>query len=139
MDPVLGAELLVKMAHVQVKVLLPVKPQHLLGLRQWHTLLAWPAATPVDQSVVAVFFIALSPTPHLSVADADDLRRLPPVDLLPHRSQDYFLHLHRPLHSGPRYVPTLSRMDTSSPPAKRTFHVLTSPDISCANDKGRPD
>src|SRR5271170_668541 len=37
------------------------------------------------------------------------------------------------------YVPTLSRMDTSSPPAKRTFHVLTSPDISCANDKGRPD
>ena len=71
MDPVLGAELLVKMAHVQVKVLLPVKPQHLLGLRQWHTLLAWPAAPPVDQSVVAVLFIALSPTPHLSVADAE--------------------------------------------------------------------
>ncbi len=58
MDPVLAAELLVKMAHVQVKVLLPVKPQHLLGLPQWHAFgLAGRAA---DQSVVALFFIALA-------------------------------------------------------------------------------
>src|SRR5271170_5790983 len=33
------------------------------------------------------------------------------------------------------YVSTLSRMDTSSPPAMRTFHLLSPPDISCANDR----
>jgi hypothetical protein len=29
----------------------------------------------------------------------------------------------------------LPRMEPSSPPAKRTLHLLTDPDIPCANDK----
>jgi len=128
MDPVLGAELLVKMAHVEVKVLLPVKPQHLLSLRQRHTLFAGPAAPTVDQPIVAAFFIALSPAPHLTVADANDLRCLPPADLLRHRSQDYLLHLHRPLHCGPRI-----RLHALS-----HGHILAAryADISCANSAG---
>src|SRR5580704_4868540 len=32
------------------------------------------------------------------------------------------------------YVSTLTCMEISSPPAKRTFHVLIPPDISCVND-----
>src|SRR5450631_878823 len=31
----------------------------------------------------------------------------------------------------------LSRMAPSSPPEKRTFHLLKTPDILCANDSGR--
>src|ERR1035438_8576860 len=32
----------------------------------------------------------------------------------------------------------LSRMAPSSPPAMRTFHLLKTPDILCANDTGQP-
>jgi hypothetical protein len=32
----------------------------------------------------------------------------------------------------------LSRMDPSSPPEKRTYHLLKTPDILCANDSGHP-
>jgi hypothetical protein len=34
----------------------------------------------------------------LSSTDPQNLRRLPPVDPFRHRSQNYFLYLHRPLH-----------------------------------------
>jgi hypothetical protein len=67
------------------------------------------------------------------VAEADNLRRLPAGDLLGHGSHNYFLYLHRPLHRGLR-VGNLLCMLLPSPPAKRTDHLLTQPEISCAND-----
>jgi len=100
LDPVLLHQLLVKMAHVQIEILLPIQPQHLLHLGQRHPPTTRPAPPPVHQPVIAVRFVSLPPAAHRPVADADDLRRLPPADLLRHGPQNHFLYLHRPLHGG---------------------------------------
>jgi len=65
----------------------------------------------------------------------DDLGRLPPRNLLRHGPQNHFLHFHRPLHCGLRVTDHASHGLLPSPPAKRTDHVLSQPDISCANAK----
>ncbi len=100
-EAVLLAELLMKMAHVQVEMLLPIKPQHLFDKRHRHPLLVW-LAPPIDQPVVAMLFIPLPLAPHRPVADADDLCRLPPADLLCHRSQITSCTFIAPLHRRPR-------------------------------------
>jgi hypothetical protein len=41
------------------------------------------------------FLVALPSASHVPVADADNLRCLPPGDLLGHGSQNYFLYFHR--------------------------------------------
>jgi hypothetical protein len=66
--------------------------------------------------------------------DDDDLGRLPPCNLLRHGSQNHFLYFHRPLHCGLPVKDHASHRLLPSPPAKRTDHVLSQPDISCAND-----
>jgi len=80
----------------------------------------------VKQSAKAKFLIALPPTPHLPIADADDLRRLPPGDLLRH---------------PPKSLPVLS---WPAPWRPSTFPCLAWPptlaarkaDISLANSTG---
>ena len=74
------------------------------------------------------------PTTHGTVADPDDLRRLPPGDLLRHRPQNYFLYLHSPLRRGPRVAFHAWHGLLLSPPAKAADHVLTQPDNRCANN-----
>src|SRR5215469_16463875 len=61
----------------------------------------------------------------MPVAKTQDLGRLPPRDLLRHRSQNHFLYLHRPLHGGLRVRVHASHGLLLSPSVKRTFHVLT--------------
>src|SRR5215470_12177478 len=90
--------------------------------------------SPVQQPVVPLFYVALPPPPHMPVADAQYLRRLPPGNLLGHRLQHDVLYFHRPLHRGPRVRVHACHALSSSPPAKRTSHVLSQPDISCATD-----
>src|SRR5205807_5438516 len=79
---------------------------------------------------------SLPSAPHVPVADADDLRCLPPRDLLRHGPQNHFLYFHRPLHRGLRVREHACHVLLPSPPEKRTDHVLSQPDISCANDTG---
>ena len=50
------------------------------------------------------------------------------------RLQHHVLYLHRPLHRGPRISFHAPHGLPSSPPAKRTYHLLSQPDISCAPD-----
>ena len=102
LDPMLRAQLLMEMAHIQVEVPLPVQPEHLFRLCQRHPLLARTTPPPIHQPVITVLLVPLPPAPHLPVADPDDLRCLPPADLPRHRPQNHFLHFHRPLHCGPR-------------------------------------
>src|SRR5260221_12083962 len=45
-----------------------------------------------------------------------------------------YLYFHRPLHRGLRVRNHASHGLLLSPPEKRTDHVLSQPDISCAND-----
>src|SRR5207253_2699086 len=78
--------------------------------------------------------IPLPPAPHRPIAETNDLGRLPPRDLLRHGSQNHFLYFHRPLHCGLPVTDHASHGLLPSPPAKRTHHVLSQPDISCAND-----
>src|SRR5258707_9884558 len=82
---VLLLQLLVKMLHVQVKISISIQPQNLLHLSQRDSLGRRLTPPPVEQSVIAELFVALMPAPHLPVADANDLRRLPPRNLLCHR------------------------------------------------------
>jgi hypothetical protein len=89
---------------------------------------------PVSSQLVRQLHLALPPTPHVPVADPQDLRCLPPRDLLRHGSQNHILYFHRPLHRGLRVTIHASHGLLPSPPAKRTYHVLSQPDISCATD-----
>src|ERR1019366_5066225 len=133
-DAVLLPQLLVKMLHVQIEILFPVEPQHSLHLGQRDALGRRPAPPPVEQPVIAKLFVALMPAPHLPIADADDLGCLPPRDLLRQGPQNHFLYLHRPLHCGLRVRIHAWHGLLLSPPEKRTDHVLSQPDISCATD-----
>src|SRR5260370_41804170 len=63
---------------------------------------------PIKQSVIAELLVTLAPAPHVPIADSDDLRCLPPRDLLRHRSQNHFLYLHRPAPSRPSCKRTCS-------------------------------
>ena len=75
-DAVLLHELLVKVPHVQIEVLLPVDPSNLLHLRHRHSMGRRLASSPLDQSILAELIVALPPTPHMPITDADDLGSL---------------------------------------------------------------
>src|SRR5947207_9014677 len=131
---VLGAQLLMKMPHVQIEILLPVESQNLFHQRHGDSLGRRLPPPSIEQPVIAELFVALPPTSHVPVANAHDLRCLPPRDPFRHRPQAYFLYFHRPLHRGLRVKNHASHGLSPSPPEKRTDHVLSQPDISCAND-----
>src|ERR1019366_6245011 len=131
---VLGHQLLVKVAHVQVEILLPVQLQYLLHLRQRHPLGRRLAPPPVIQTANPELLVALPPAPHLPVANADDFCCLPPRDLPGDGSQNHFFYFHGPLHRGLAVRDHVLHALLPLPPAKRTLHVLFQPDISCATD-----
>src|SRR6476661_3752571 len=79
-DLVFLAELLMKVPHVQIEVLVPVQTQNLFGLLLRHSSAAW-LPPPVKQALVAFFLIALPPSSQLPLTDAAQLRCLPPLDL----------------------------------------------------------
>src|SRR5580692_12284534 len=135
--PVLGLQLLVKVLQVQIEILFPVQREHFLHRRPRHPATRGLAPPPVQQSVVALFDVALPPSPHMPVADAQNLRRLPPRDLLRHCLQHHVLYFHCPLHRGPRISFHAPHGLSSSPPPNRTYHVLSQPDISCATDTAK--
>src|SRR5207244_1582454 len=97
---VLCAQLLMKMPHVQIEILLPIESQNLLHQGQGDSLGRGLPPPSIEQPVIAELFIALAPATHVPVANADDLRCLPPRDPFRHRPQDYFLYSHCPLHRG---------------------------------------
>src|ERR1019366_2166663 len=134
LDFVCAVQLLVKMPHVQIKMPIAVESQHLLHQGHRHPFRRGLALPPVEQTVIAKLFIALSPAPHLPIANADDLGRLPPRDLLRHGSQNDFLYFHRPLHCDLRVTEHALHGLLPSPPEKRTHRLLSQPDISCPND-----
>src|SRR5215470_4682548 len=131
----LGLQLLMEMLHVQIEILFPVEREYFLHRCHRHSATRGLAPAPVQQSVVTLFHVALPPAPHVPVADAQYLRRLPPGNFLCHRLQHHVLYFHRPLHRGPRVGIHASHGLLLSPPAKRTYHVLSQPDISCATDR----
>src|ERR1700730_3260416 len=90
-------------------------------------------AAPVKQPAKAKLLVALPPASHVPVADADNLRRLPPSDLLRLWLAQILPSLSLPAHRGLRvgddvvHAPPLTACQADR-------HLLTHPDISCAND-----
>src|SRR5438067_5329624 len=76
---VLGAQLLMKMSHVQIEILLPVESQNLFHQRHGDSLGRRLPPPSIEQPVIAELFVALPPTTHVPLANADDLGRLPPL------------------------------------------------------------
>src|SRR5713226_9448625 len=135
LDLMVGHQLLVKMPHVQIVIPLAIESQHLLHHPQRDSLRRRPTPPAIKQSVIAELLVTLPPAPHVPVTDANNFRRLPPRDLLRHCPQYHFLYFHRPLHRGLRIRNNASHGLLSSPPEKRTYHVLTQPNISFTNDR----
>ena len=133
LEAVLFPQLLVEVPHVQIKILLTIQFQHFLDYGQRHPPRARLAPPPVVQPVIAPHFVAPLPPPHLPRADPHDLRRLPPHDPFPDRSQNHFLYLHRPLLRGPRvmlHAPSWQkallyrRCKADTSPANYTGHIM---------------
>src|SRR5205085_3276707 len=69
-DGVLGGELLVEVADVEVEVALAVEPQDLFEHAAGHAAGTSPTAPPVEEGVEAEALILLLPAAHVSGADA---------------------------------------------------------------------
>src|SRR5450631_4279503 len=80
-DLMVLAELLMKMPHVQIEVLVPVQAENLFGLLLRNAPSARCSSPPIQQPLVALLLQPLPPTTHLPIADAHQLSRLPPLDL----------------------------------------------------------
>src|SRR5258707_12345552 len=87
---------------------------------------------PVHQTVVSLFLVALTPAPHVPVADPKDLGRLPSCNLFRHGLQHHDLHFHRPLHRVLRVRVHASHGLLPWPPDKRAYPLLSQPAISSA-------
>jgi len=125
------AQLLVKMSHVQIEILLLVQPPAPArpppAARAWD----WLSHPTIQHSLIPMLPIPPMQPPHIPVAHAQNLSCLPPGNLLRHRSQNDFLYFHHPLHGGPRIAVH------ARPPACIFFPSrLFKADISCANSTG---
>src|SRR5437660_582634 len=83
-----------KRLHVQSAKPATIQPHPLLHQGQRHPPRRRLPTPPIKQSVIAELFVTFAPAPHVPVADADDLRCLPPRDLLRHGPQNHFLYFH---------------------------------------------
>src|SRR4029453_474182 len=92
--PVLPPRRLVEVPHVPAPVTLAVKPQDPLHLADRHASGRRTPPTTIEKSLVAPLLEPDSIPPHRPGAQAQDLRRLKPVDLSRQRLQDHLLHLH---------------------------------------------
>src|SRR5260370_37670420 len=95
LNAMLLLQFLVKMAHVEIEILLPIQPQDLLRRLQRYPPRTGPATTAIPQSVIPPLLIAAGPTPPLTLAAVDNLRRLPPGDA--------------PRPSAPNHLPSFPR------------------------------
>src|SRR5712692_5401114 len=128
LDAVLLAQLLVKVPHAEIAILLPIQPQHLLDHRPGNSFGTGPPPAPIVQTVEALHAVPRVPPPQVSRTDAQNVGRLPEGDLFADGPQNHVLCLHRPLPGSP-WVNTHGRF--LRPPGlpqaalkKRTFHVL---------------
>jgi hypothetical protein len=96
------AQFLVKMANVQIEILLSIEAQYFLHCSHGHTLARGFAPPPIKQAVVAELLLALADAPHMPVRNTHNLCRLPPGDFSGPGPQHHFLYFHRPLHLGLR-------------------------------------
>src|SRR5215831_4711897 len=100
MDSMLFAQLLVKVTHIKIRILLPIQFQDLFQFLHWHLLRTGPFPSVVVQTIESHFLPLSPPASDGPRADTQYLRCLPPRDLLCHCPHDHFLYFHRSLHGS---------------------------------------
>lgn len=119
---------------VEPGIALPVEPEDALHLCHWRLAARGQLAAIIEpQDLVGL--IPGAPAPQAARMDAQDIGRLQPGEGAAERPQDDLLSFHSPLHGGrePRHRHLLGyRRLYGRPPVKRTFHVLSGADRSCA-------
>jgi hypothetical protein len=88
---VIFPQLLVKMQHAEIEVLLLVQRQYLLDDFQRNPVDAPLSASLIEQTVIAKLFVALFDPSHSSIRDAGDLCRCHPADSFRYRFQNHVL------------------------------------------------
>src|SRR5690348_6945101 len=131
------AQLLVKMPHAEIEVLLAIEPEHLLDDLHLHPPRTGPRPPPVIQPVEAHAAIGVEQPPQMPRADPQNPRRLPERQLLAPQPQNHFFSFHSPL-PGARWVPHGRSSGLLVYPAwpspRADISLANPPDISCAND-----
>src|SRR5438552_6196776 len=124
-----------EVAHVEAVVGLAIQPQDLLHLRNGR-LTGGGQLPPVVQAELFIGRVAGPPAPQTAGIDAENVGGLDPGHGPTQRAQNHFLTFHRPLHGGRherehRHLLGY-RCLYAAAPAKRTFHVHSGADRSCA-------
>src|SRR5690242_20127933 len=131
------AQLLVKMPHAEIEVLLAIEPEHLLDDLHLHPPRAGPRPPPVIQPVEAHAAIGVEQPPQMPRADPQNPRRFPERQLLAPQPQNHFFSFHGPL-PGAGWVPHGRSSGLLVYPAwpspRADISLANPPDISCAND-----
>ena len=92
------AQLLMKVAHIEIRILVSVQRQHLFHCLHCHPMVAALATPLIEQSVIAMLQVPRPQPLHVSNAHARDLGRLDPAQLFGQRFQYHVLQFHHPLH-----------------------------------------
>src|SRR5260370_25523319 len=82
LNAMLLLQFLVKMAHVEIEILLPIQPQDLLRRLQRYPPRTGPATTAIPQSVIPPLLIAAVATPPLPLPASHKTPPPPPRDSL---------------------------------------------------------
>jgi len=91
---VVRTQLLVKMPHIQIKILLSIQRQHPIHFFHRNLAPTRLALPLVSYPSEAMPLILPFPSAHRSRAHSQNLSRLPPCDLLRHGLQHHFSHSH---------------------------------------------
>ena len=124
----------VEVTDVPARKALAIEPQNALHFRR-RRLAARRAHPPaVIEGHGPAGFITGAPAPHTARIDAQDVGRLQPGDGSTQRPHDDLLDLHGPLHGGRgiEHGHLLRPWLYPKPPAKRTVHLLSGAERSCA-------
>lgn len=80
-DAVMGSELFMEVSDIEIAICRSVQTQDCLKLLKRNSFWAWRFHAPVEDTVIAVFFISCFPAFHGPVRDPDNVSGLSPVDL----------------------------------------------------------
>src|SRR5215471_16603955 len=86
------------MTHIKIRIFLPIQFQDLLQFLHWHLLGTWPFPAVVVQTIESHLLPLSPPASDSPRTHTQDLRCLPPRDLLCHCPHDHFLYFHHSLH-----------------------------------------
>src|SRR2546427_8775465 len=133
-DAVIAADEVVEVPHVEAAVGVAIQAEHALD-RGHRRLAGRGQLAAIIEADHLIGLVAGAPAAQAPGSDDENIGRLQPAEGTTQGAQDDFLSLHRPLHGGgePEHRHLLGyRCLYGTPPEKRTLHLLSGADRSCA-------